>query len=369
MKIALLKSGFFQVGGLEKYTKKLAEAFAKRGCEVTLLTCLRRTQKEAPPVDSSCPYKIVSLGKQSWFGAKNRLDFDRECREWLKVHPQEVVFGMDRNTHQTHYRVGEGIHRAYLEKRRNSEGFFKRLSFKINPLHLVNLYLESKTFSDPHLKTVITNSFMVKEELLACYPVDPTKVHVVHNGVEWQEMEAEFEASLKFPPHPQHHFLFIGNGWRRKGLAPLLEAIATLPKSAFHLTILGKEKKTAPYLEQIKNLELEKNVSIEGLKNARPFLQHADTLVLPSLYDPFANVTVEALAMGLDVITSPYNGGKEVLTPDTGTIVEMDHLAEALHCALSKRKTEASARRQRESVRHLDFSQQLTKIVELTLAS
>ena len=45
-----------------------------------------------------------------------------------------------------------------------------------------------------------------------------------------------------------------------------------------------------------------------------PFYQMADALVIPSFYDPFANVTVEALAMGLFVLSSKHNGGPEILT-------------------------------------------------------
>jgi UDP-glucose:(heptosyl)LPS alpha-1,3-glucosyltransferase len=40
----------------------------------------------------------------------------------------------------------------------------------------------------------------------------------------------------------------------------------------------------------------------------------ADVFLLPTLYDPFANVTLEALAAGLPVITSAQNGASEILT-------------------------------------------------------
>ncbi len=54
----------------------------------------------------------------------------------------------------------------------------------------------------------------------------------------------------------------------------------------------------------------------------RPFYQLADALAIPSFYDPFANVTVEALAMGLFVVSSRSNGGFEILDPSKGIIIE-----------------------------------------------
>jgi UDP-glucose:(heptosyl)LPS alpha-1,3-glucosyltransferase len=42
----------------------------------------------------------------------------------------------------------------------------------------------------------------------------------------------------------------------------------------------------------------------------------ADVFLLPTLYDPFANVTLEALAAGLPVITSAQNGASEIIDDD-----------------------------------------------------
>jgi UDP-glucose:(heptosyl)LPS alpha-1,3-glucosyltransferase len=66
----------------------------------------------------------------------------------------------------------------------------------------------------------------------------------------------------------------------------------------------------------------------------------ADVFLLPTLYDPFANVTLEALAAGLPVITSAQNGAAEIIenesngfilprADDTNLIVHLlDHLAD-----------------------------------------
>ena len=47
----------------------------------------------------------------------------------------------------------------------------------------------------------------------------------------------------------------------------------------------------------------------------------ADVFLLPTLYDPFANVTLEALAAGLPVITSAQNGASEIMHSEVNGLV------------------------------------------------
>ena len=97
----------------------------------------------------------------------------------------------------------------------------------------------------------------------------------------------------------------------------------------------------------------------------------ADCLVIPSHYDPFANVTVEALAMGLSIVSSKLNGAAEILTKDSGQIIEdlFDpySLLNCLEKALKKPKTPVLAEEIREGVKHLDFPLQLNKMIDKTL--
>jgi UDP-glucose:(heptosyl)LPS alpha-1,3-glucosyltransferase len=89
------------------------------------------------------------------------------------------------------------------------------------------------------------------------------------------------------------------------------------------------------------------------------------------LYDPFANVTVEALAMGLWVLSSRRNGGSEVLTAAAGEVVEAienpQEMAEALDRATEHPKGIESAQTIRQSVSHLDFRLRLNRMVTKTL--
>jgi len=358
-KVAILKSHITGKGGLEKHTLGLFEAFQKRGCEVVLLT----TTASASPHSKQ-------VAKRSKFSLYHVLHFDACCQRWLRHNPCDIVFGMERNRFQTHYRAGSGVHATYLQRRALNEPWHKQLSFRLNPFHRTILTLEKTAFEYPKLHTLFTNSHMVKQEILSTYTTPEEKIEVVHNGVEWTEWEKDFIASLdratccqKLGLDPdKFQFLFVGNGYQRKGLSFLLKALQQLKPSDYQLSIVGKDRQKHASTPHIKFFGPQSDV--------RPFYQAADSLVLPSIYDPFANVTVEALAMGLYVISSRYNGGSEVLTPQNGTIIEeltdTDSLVSCLRQAMSLSCSPLSIR---ESIKHLDFSHQLDKIVSKTLCT
>lgn len=372
-RIAFLKSGIQNLGGLEKYTKRLAKEFASLGHHVVILT----TEHDE---SSQHGFEVISVAKRSKLSLWQLLRFDSACTKFIDEHELDVIFGMDRNfCLQTHYRAGNGVHAAYLERRKKYSNAFKNLSFAINPLHRLILRMEKTTFESPHLKKLFTNSHMVKKELLRHYAVKPETIEVVHNGVEWHELALPFEEGLNMRAQlikqlglnpEKYQFLFVGNEYRRKGLDLLLEALSSLDQKNFQLSVCGKERSCDYYVEKAKNFGLEDRVKFFGqIKEIKAFYSAADSVVIPSMYDPFANVTVEALAMGAYVISSSANGGSEVIKSDDEGLVFADlhdphELAECLKKAMQKPKTKEQAHHIRLSVQSLDYQQQLSKIVE-----
>lgn len=376
-KVAILKSGIAKTGGLEKYTFKLAQGFAQKGSEVTILTTGPTDQ-----INLSDPrIHIKSLGPIPKWSFWHLRQFDQYARQWIAENKPGIIFGMDRNTQQTHYRAGNGVHAEYLAKRAQQESFLKRLSFFINPLHRAILSYEKATYENPDLKVLFTNSNMVKAEVLNYYRIAPEKIQVVHNGVEWSQLASAYNnweeeqvaimRELGLDPSA-FQFLFIGNGYARKGLPQLMEGLTKLKWNNFQLSVVGYDKNIAHYKHLAEALKLGDKVKFFGLrKDIYQFYQMADALVIPSLYDPFANVTVEALALGIFVVSSTTNGGHEVLTAETGVKIENpfdpDSIAHALQVALSHPKTPTRARQIRDSVKYLDFTHQIDKLVTAAL--
>jgi UDP-glucose:(heptosyl)LPS alpha-1,3-glucosyltransferase len=365
-KVILIKSELFKQGGLEKYTWQLARDFCALGCDITVLTSGEVNAPFAHP-----QLKVVSFPIAHILSVFNVMHFDRACSNYLADNPSPIVFSLDRNRLQTHIRAGNGVHAAYLDRRAKEEGFAKKVSFALNPLHRAILALERKGFEDSGLRILFTNSFMVKEEILRYYYTDPSKIQVIHNGVEWHALQDKFDV-WESKREDAFQFLFIGHNFARKGLDKLLAALALIKQEHFHLSVVGKDKNSAYFEELAMQLGLAEKVTFFGpQKETTAFYQRADCLVVPSLYDPFANVTVEALAMGLFTLSSKGNGGHEILTPKNGDVIEsIDDpvwFSNHLRKALNFKKTAASAQVIRESVKHLDFSQQLRKMTTATL--
>ncbi|MEZ5315683.1 MAG: glycosyltransferase family 4 protein [Chlamydiales bacterium] len=354
--VVILKSRLEARGGLEKYTRYLAAAFAERGYTVKILTTGNYL--------SWGKIEVISLGKTSKFSLYHLWKFNVRCQKWLQKYPADIVFGMERNTFQTHYRAGSGVHAIYLKRRMMIDSWFKSFSCFFNPLHRYLLKVEKMIFNDPKLKILFTNSNMVKKEILATYKIQSKKIQVIHNGVEWVEKERPFQETFLKPRRKVFHFLFVGNGFKRKGLAFLLRGLKTI-KDSFFLTVVGKDKNLSFYQKLAKNLCVR---FVGEQKDVTPFYQEADALVIPSIYDPFSNVTLEGLAMGLFVVSSKYNGGHEILTRETGVVIEnLMNPKAALERAFLFPKTLERATLIRQSIKDLDFSNQLDKLVSLSL--
>lgn len=371
-RVALLKSHLHSQGGLEKYTARIADGFLQKGFDVSFLT------SKTSRFEIKESISIHTIKTCRWPGFRRMEQYDRFTAQWIEKKRPDIVFGLDRNRLQTHLRAGNGVHAAFLKSRVLTEGYCKWALCQINPLHRKIIELEKSAFESPVLQTLFTNSNMVKQEVLQHYQVDASKIKVVHNGVEWHEMQSDFDESLTNKTKLAHqlglnassfHFLFIGNGYLRKGLKQLLKGFASLSEKDIHLSILGKENRIEEYKRLAYDLNISSQVTFFGVqKDPRPFYQIADALIIPSFYDPFANVTVEALAMGLFVISSKTNGGSEVLTDENGILIEdlleIEAMKEALSQALKHPKTKEKAQLIRQSVRHLDFSNQIPQLIE-----
>jgi UDP-glucose:(heptosyl)LPS alpha-1,3-glucosyltransferase len=121
--------------------------------------------------------------------------------------------------------------------------------------------------------------------------------------------------------------LFVGSGWERKGLRFAINAVEAAADPHLRLLVAGKGNETR-YRSPA--------VQFVGVADDLPALFAAgDIFLLPTIYDPFSNASLEALAAGLPVITTRSNGFAEIMRPEVdGTVIEVPDDVRAITAAL-----------------------------------
>jgi UDP-glucose:(heptosyl)LPS alpha-1,3-glucosyltransferase len=110
----------------------------------------------------------------------------------------------------------------------------------------------------------------------------------------------------------------VGSGFERKGVAPFLAALARLPGTDCAI-VVGKDKDAPRYRALAGRLGLGARVVFAGgVSDVRPYYGAADVFVLATLYDPFPNAALEAMACALPVVTGPKCGTAELLAGNRG---------------------------------------------------
>lgn len=263
---------------------------------------------------------------------KNKqTSFNEAVHDYLREHDFDLIQSHERFAGCHIFRAGDGVHKVWLEQKAKVSNPIQRWWAKHSPYHKNLLLEEKQMFESQSLKRVICNSQMVKQEILRNFSIAPEQVQVIYNGVDTKhykpanpDIKATIRAALKIPKNDRV-FIFSGSGFERKNLRTTLEAFATLGEQC-HLLVVGRDKKASAYKKLANTLGCEQRVHFLGAqpRDKMPGLyQAADVLVLPTLYDPFANVILEGLASGLPCITSTKCGAVDII-PDyqCGKIIE-----------------------------------------------
>lgn len=122
----------------------------------------------------------------------------------------------------------------------------------------------------------------------------------------------------------QKRMLLVANMVPRKGLPYLLQALSEM-KDARHdfvLDVVGEGPSRSEYEELAAKLGLQDNVTFYGRQpQIAPFMRACDFFVLPSTYENFGVVYIEAMACGKPVIATNAGGPREIVNEDAGVLV------------------------------------------------
>lgn len=320
MKIALVREKYTDFGGAERYVASLAENLARRGHQIEIFARMWKTRPRTPGADT--PQQAIALRRVPVSKGPSFvqiLSFAFNVRKMLQRERYDIIHSFERTLYQDIYRAGDGCHREWLAQRRKIDPPGKGIVNTINPLHLTLLWLEKQLFQEKSCQAIMANSRRGKREIIALYQVPEEKIRVIYNPVDAGRFSVDPGPGgrdflrRKFGVEPRSPLLlFVGSGFKRKGLTAALKALALLPFPA-HLVVVGKDR-LSPYRHLAAKLGVDRLVSFAGpVAEVAPYYQGADLFVFPTIYEPFSNVCIEAMAAGLPVVTSRINGASEVI--------------------------------------------------------
>jgi len=184
---------------------------------------------------------------------------------------------------------------------------------------------------------VIAVSAGMRKDILAAYPaVDPARVHVIYNGIDPAQFQADPNSDVLRregidPNRP--YVVFVGRVTRQKGIVHLLEAARYFAPEV-ELVLCAGEPDTKEMGVEVRALvaELERSRGpVRWIEKMMPraeliqVLSHARAFVCPSIYEPFGIVNLEAMACGAPVVASAVGGIPEVVEDGkTGFLVHFE---------------------------------------------
>lgn len=367
MKIALIRQKYSPFGGAERFVSRALSALSQQGLQVTLLSRNWDQASEGIQVKRLDPFYLGRTWRD-W-------GFSHAVSRWLGRHPFDLVQSHERIAGCDVYRAGDGVHRVWLKQKARRENLLVRCLGWLNPYHHYVCRAERRMFQHPRLRAVICNSKMVQQELIDHFQLPAEKLHVIYSGVDVTRFHPDVRQQREAIrrqwgiPDDATVYLFLGSGFQRKGVQPVLQALAGLPESAWVL-VVGKDKQQQQYQRLARRLGIAGRVVFAGGQTeVAAYYGAADVFVLPTLYDAFPNAALEAMACGLPLLTSPNCGAAELIrNGDNGYVcdaLDVDTLRKHMHTLLDARLSQEMGAQARQTVVHLTPDYMATQMVAL----
>ena len=320
LRMAIVRQRYNPFGGAERFIERAVSGLAEGGAAISIIARSWQVRAEQASAQSGAVRLVrcdpFFLGRM-WRDAS----FARSVCQLIKGEHFDLVQSHERLACCDVFRAGDGVHRQWLDLRARELGPLGRLAIRLNPYHRQLLATERRMFASHRLRAVICNSAMVRADIERHFVIDPGKLHVIYNGIDLQMFHpalrplhrAEQRASRGISEQAMV-YLLVGSGFERKGIFRLLPAFAAAAPRDSHLVVVGADKRIALARRLAQRLGIGERVHFTGgLNEVRPFYAMADCFVLPTLYDPFPNAAIEALACGLPVITTHQSGAAELI--------------------------------------------------------
>lgn len=179
--------------------------------------------------------------------------------------------------------------------------------------------------------SIVAISQSVKRDIALFEGANPAAISVVPNGVdidrftpENRELYRESTRESLGLSDDQTAVLFVGNSWGRKGLRTAIQAIAGPDQQNMRLLVVGEGDPSA-FVDHLPGDVVDRIIFVGSRsKDVERLYAAADVFMLPTLYEPFGLVILEALASGVPSIFSACAGASEWLEDGVDAVFLQD---------------------------------------------
>jgi len=365
-------------GGLGRHVHALAEAQAALGHDVTVITdhVPDRPAEEsiagvrilrAAPAPPELPFdtehllawvlalnhRLAATGIASW----QRLRPDvLHAHDWLVAHAARDLVAIDATTFiATMHATEAGRHQGWLPT---------DLSRSIHRI-------ESWLVASAH--RVITCSEHMESEVSRLFDVPNDAMAVIPNGIDTRRWSTPARAKRIGPDDPT--LVYCGRLEWEKGVHTLLDAVARLRRHypRLRLVIAGDGSQRGALVEQARRRRIATRVTFTGWlpeERLHEVMSAASAVVVPSVYEPFGLVALEAAALNAPLVVARTGGLTEFADDDSTAITftpgAVDDLVHAVRQILDD--TRGATIRARRARRRLGEHHAWPVIAEATLS-
>ena len=315
---------FSTAGGIEAVAFQLAQAW-QRGHIANRVITINASPQTTTPIEFIVPLlkKVPTRGTFRYLGRLIVIPiFEVAATLAIWRHHDGVTLSHG-NSFAGDVLVVHSVHAASLDAKKKSN----RWIWRLNPMHLWVAFRDHIMLTGRRYRRYVAVSNGTSRDLQKYHDIPAELISVIPNGVDLQKFSpvrtTDNKIRLEFGLPPDARILlFAGHEFARKGLAFAVGALAHLDQNV-HLLVVGADDPT-PY--QREEMRLGSRLIFAGERKDMPaFYAAADALVLPTDYETFSLVCMEAMASGVPVFATRVGGIEDYLKDGiNGYAIERD---------------------------------------------
>jgi 1,4-alpha-glucan branching enzyme len=307
------------VGGLARHVYDLSRAMAEIGVEVHVITCHGDGTPEYEMIDGVHVHRVEAPFYEQdnfieWAALLNIRMAAMGSRVLGAFGPFDLIHAHDWLVAVCAHLLSEVsalplVSTIHATEHGRNHGIHNELQSRISEIE--------RCLAHESLEVIVCSNYM-KAEIRDIYGVPEGRIHVLPNGVDLKELSRGVSLSPQVKPSTGKTVLFVGRLVPEKGVQVLLASAPAVlqqhPDTRFLIAGIGP---MLGYLtSQAQFLGIEANVEFLGFvsdEERNRLMRDADVAVLPSLYEPFGIVALEAMGLGTPTVVARTGGLAEIV--------------------------------------------------------